>query len=98
VLVPIGSTADRSNTPISKFVRITVEPHESKTHESETVGKFDYDYVEGYANTATDRSLSHRSKSSFLSKINLETVVSAAVWVLVTGAAAKTMYNSRFNK
>ena len=49
VLVPIGSTADRSNTPVSKFVRITVAPHESKTGEAGIVGKFDYDYVEGYA-------------------------------------------------
>jgi molybdopterin-dependent oxidoreductase alpha subunit len=47
VLVPIGSTADRSNTPVSKFVRITVAPHESKTGEAEIAGKFDYDYVDG---------------------------------------------------
>jgi len=49
VLVPIGSTADRSNTPVSKFVRITVAPPESKTGEPEIVGKFDYDYVDGDA-------------------------------------------------
>lgn len=48
VLVPIGSTADRSNTPVSKFVRITVTPHVSKTGHAEVVGKFDHDYVDGY--------------------------------------------------
>jgi molybdopterin-dependent oxidoreductase alpha subunit len=99
VLVPIGSTADRSNTPVSKFVRITVAPHESKTGEAGVVGKFDYDYVEGYTQTPQQRSLSHyRAKSSFLSKINLENVVSAAVWVSVIGATAKSIYNSQFNK
>jgi molybdopterin-dependent oxidoreductase alpha subunit len=46
VLVPIGSTADRSNTPVSKFVRITVAPHESG--DPATAGRFDYDHVEGY--------------------------------------------------
>ena len=51
VLVPIDSTADRSNTPVSKFVRITVAPHVSKTGEAGVVGKFDYDYVEGSAQT-----------------------------------------------
>ena len=45
VLVPIGSTADRSNTPVSKFVRITVAPHTSPNGATETAGKFDYDYV-----------------------------------------------------
>jgi anaerobic selenocysteine-containing dehydrogenase len=47
VLVPIGSTADRSNTPVSKFVPITVAPHQSATGEPGTAGKFDYDYVTG---------------------------------------------------
>ena len=47
VLVPIGSTADRSNTPVSKFVRITVAPHLSKSGEPETAGQFDYEYTDG---------------------------------------------------
>ncbi len=99
VLVPIGSTADRSNTPVSKFVRLTVAIHESKTGEAGIVGKFDYDYVAGYAQTPANRSLSYkREKSSFLSKINLENVVSAAVWVTVIGAATKTFYKSQFNR
>ena len=38
VLVPIGSVAQRSNTPTSKFVIITVA-------KSERVGRFDYDRV-----------------------------------------------------
>ncbi len=38
VLVPIGHTADRSNTPASKSVVITLRP-------AEEVGKFDYDRV-----------------------------------------------------
>ena len=49
VLVPIDSTADRSNTPTSKFVIITVALHQSKSGEAAVVGKFDYDYVDGYA-------------------------------------------------
>jgi molybdopterin-dependent oxidoreductase alpha subunit len=49
VLVSIDSTADRSNTPVSKFVRITVAPHASETGEAQIAGKFDYDYVEGCA-------------------------------------------------
>ncbi len=39
VLVPIGSVAERSNTPASKFVIITVKP-------SANPGRFDYDRVE----------------------------------------------------
>jgi len=54
VLVPIGSTADRSNTPVSKFVRITVAKHESETGEPQIVGKFDYDYVDGNAQKKFD--------------------------------------------
>jgi len=99
VLVPIGSTADRSNTPVSKFVRITVAPHVSKTGEAGVVGKFDYDYVKGYADAPANKSLSHaRVKTSFMSKINLENVVGAAVWATILGAAAKSVYNSRFDK
>jgi len=98
VLIPVDSTADRSNTPVSKFVRITVAPHESKTGEAGIVGKFDYDYVEGYARTPADRSLSHRAKSSFLSKINFENVVNAAVCVSFIGAVAKKIYNLQSKK
>jgi molybdopterin-dependent oxidoreductase alpha subunit len=98
VLVPIDSTADRSNTPVSKFVRITVAPHESKTGEAGVVGKFDYDYVEGYAQTPANRSLSHRAKSSLLSRINLENAVSATFWAAVIGAAVKTVYDLRSDK
>ncbi|MFL5608520.1 MAG: molybdopterin dinucleotide binding domain-containing protein, partial [Gemmatimonadaceae bacterium] len=39
VLVPVGSVAERSNTPTSKYVVITVAP-------SRHTGKFDYDRVE----------------------------------------------------
>ncbi len=99
VLVPIGSTADRSNTPVSKFVRITVAPHVSKTGEAGVVGKFDYDYVKGYADAPASKSLSHtRVKTSFMSKLNLENVVGAAVWATILGAAAKSIYNSQVNK
>ncbi len=99
VLVPIGSTADRSNTPVSKFVRITVAPHVSKTGEAGIVGKFDYDYVKGYANAPANRNLSHaRAKSDLLSKINLETVVGAAIWFAVIGSVAKTVFSSKHSK
>jgi hypothetical protein len=98
VLVPIDSTADRSNTPVSKFVRITVAPHESKTGEAGIVGKFDYDYVAGYANAPANRSVNHRAQISFLSKMNLKTVVSTAIWTAFIGAAAKTVYNLQSDK
>jgi hypothetical protein len=39
VLMPINSVAERSNTPTSKFVIITVSPSASQ-------GRFDYDHVE----------------------------------------------------
>jgi molybdopterin-dependent oxidoreductase alpha subunit len=39
VLVPVNSVAERSNTPTSKYVVITVAP-------SQSTGKFDYDRVE----------------------------------------------------
>ena len=48
-LVPIDSTADRSNTPTSKFVIITVAAHQPVDGDARIVGKFDYDYVKGYA-------------------------------------------------
>ncbi|MDQ3129714.1 MAG: hypothetical protein M3Q99_03000, partial [Acidobacteriota bacterium] len=54
ILVPIGSTADRSNTPVSKFVRITVAKHQSKTGEPQIAGVFDYDYVDGNAQKKFD--------------------------------------------
>jgi anaerobic selenocysteine-containing dehydrogenase len=48
VLVPIESVADRSNTPVSKFVIITIAPHQAQKGGSpEIVGKFDYNYVDG---------------------------------------------------
>ena len=48
VLVPIESVADRSNTPVSKFVIITIAPHLAQPGASpEIVGKFDYNYVDG---------------------------------------------------
>jgi hypothetical protein len=42
VLVPIESVAERSNTPTSKFVVITVSP-------SRRTGRFDYDRVDAPA-------------------------------------------------
>jgi anaerobic selenocysteine-containing dehydrogenase len=40
VLVPVGSVADKSNTPASKSVRITVRPSQAPL-------KFDYDSAAG---------------------------------------------------
>jgi molybdopterin-dependent oxidoreductase alpha subunit len=48
VLVPINSVADRSNTPVSKYVIITIAPHITENGASpEIAGKFDYNYVDG---------------------------------------------------
>ncbi len=92
VLVPIDTTADRSNQPVSKFVRITVAPHKSQTGDSETVGRFDYDYADGCADTRHAEALPGAAKAGLLSKINLETVVGAAVWAVVVGSVAKTAF------
>jgi anaerobic selenocysteine-containing dehydrogenase len=43
VLVPVNSVAERSNTPTSKYVVITVAP-------SARTGKFDYDRAEPLVN------------------------------------------------
>jgi hypothetical protein len=94
VLVPIDSTADRSNTPVSKFVRITVAASELKNGESEIVGKFDYDYVKGYAPVSGN--LTRQAKPSFLSKISFQNVVGAAMWITIVGAVAKNIYKSEF--
>jgi hypothetical protein len=95
VLVPIDSTADRSNTPVSKFVRITVAPHKSKTGEEKIVGKFDYDYVDGFNLTSSNYALSQHKKQSFLNSINLESIIKTTVWATVVGATLKKIYNSK---
>ncbi|MBA3442401.1 MAG: FdhF/YdeP family oxidoreductase [Pyrinomonadaceae bacterium] len=43
VLVPIGSVAERSNTPTSKFIRITITP----VDETRGSQRFDYEHVDG---------------------------------------------------
>jgi molybdopterin-dependent oxidoreductase alpha subunit len=49
VLVPVTSAADRSNTPTSKYVRITVEPSARGDASHAPAPKFDYDHVDGRA-------------------------------------------------
>jgi hypothetical protein len=97
VLVPIGSTADRSNTPVSKFVRITVAPHKSKLGEEEIVGKFDYDYADGFNPTSSNHAVSSHTRQSFLSKINFKSIVKTTVWGAVVGATLKKIYNSKYS-
>ncbi|MDT5295185.1 MAG: hypothetical protein QOJ76_2065 [Acidobacteriota bacterium] len=46
VLVPIGSVAEKSNTPTSKFVVISIKPAADQT------AKFDYEHVDGIAREA----------------------------------------------
>ncbi len=43
VLVPIGSVAEKSNTPTSKSIYISIQPS------AETATRFDYDHVDGRA-------------------------------------------------
>ncbi|MCU1290491.1 MAG: putative formate dehydrogenase oxidoreductase protein [Acidobacteria bacterium] len=95
VLVPIGSTADRSNTPVSKFIRITVAPHKTKPGEPSIVGKFDYDYVDGYAQKKAEPSLSRRATDGLLGIVNLEHTVGIAVWATIIGAVLKGIYDSQ---
>ncbi|MCA1591976.1 MAG: FdhF/YdeP family oxidoreductase [Acidobacteria bacterium] len=50
VLVPIGSTADRSNTPTSKYVRIRLTPRpvaQGAGEAARAAPPFDYDHVDG---------------------------------------------------
>lgn len=47
VLVPIGSVADRSNTPVSKYIVITIAPHVAENGRPALIGDFDYNYVDG---------------------------------------------------
>jgi molybdopterin-dependent oxidoreductase alpha subunit len=95
VLVPINSTADRSNTPVSKFVRITVAPHKSKMGEEGIVGKFDYDYVDGFNLSSSNYALSQHKRQSFLNNINLESFVKTTVWATIIAATLKKIYNSK---
>lgn len=97
VLVPIDSTADRSNTPVSKFVRITVAPHKSKTGEEEIVGKFNYDFVDGFNQISSNDDLTRHAKQGFLSRINLESIVKTTVWATVVGYTFKRIYNSKYS-
>ncbi|MGI8654495.1 MAG: molybdopterin-dependent oxidoreductase [Pyrinomonadaceae bacterium] len=60
VLVPIGSVAEKSNTPTSKYVIISVQAS------IDAVGKFDYDFVEregDASHTAAQASLSISMKA-----------------------------------
>ena len=89
VLVPIGSVADKSHTPVSKFVIITIAPT------TETAGKFDYEYVDGHAR-ATQMQTQKAAKAGVFSRINLQSIASAATVAIIIGGTLRALReNSR---
>jgi molybdopterin-dependent oxidoreductase alpha subunit len=90
VLVPIGSTADRSNTPVSKFVRITVAPHAGAGGGPVFEGKFDHDYVASPP-PARNRALAARTRTSLKEVFTLENAVAAGVWAVVVGSVVSRL-------
>jgi molybdopterin-dependent oxidoreductase alpha subunit len=88
VLVPIGSVADKSHTPVSKFVIITIAPR------AETAGKFDYEYVDGHARAAQMQTRK-TAKSSVFSRINLQSIVGAATVAVIVGGTIRALRDDR---
>jgi hypothetical protein len=94
VLVPIGSTADRSNTPVSKFVRITVAPHAGADGRAVFEGKFDHDYVTAPP-PARNRALTARSVTSLKGIFTLENAVATGLWAVVVGSVVSRLRSPR---
>jgi hypothetical protein len=65
--------------------------------EEEIVGKFDYDYADGFNPTSSNHAVRQRARQNFLSKINLESIVKTTVWGAVVGATLKKIYNSKYS-
>lgn len=86
VLVPINSVADRSNTPVSKFIIITIAPNQ----ETARIGRFDYEYQDGDSRV-NQMQKSKREKQSLASHFNSKNLVSAAVGTFFIGAVAKLL-------
>ncbi len=59
VLVPIGSVAERSNTPTSKYIRITITPAAADG----SIPKFDYDHVDGRTHSHAKRLVKRPGRS-----------------------------------
>jgi len=86
VLVPIGSVADKSNTPVSKFIIITIAPNQ----ETALIGKFDYEYQNGDSRV-NQMKKSKREKQSLAAKMNSKNLVAVAVGTFFLGAVAKLL-------
>ena len=89
VLIPIGSVADRSGTPVSKFVIITVAPT------TETAGKFDYEYVDGHARAAQMQTAQKAAKAGVFSRLNIQSIVGAATVALIVGGTIQALCGNR---
>ncbi|MCY7374547.1 MAG: hypothetical protein LH472_01060, partial [Pyrinomonadaceae bacterium] len=85
VLVPIGSVADKSHTPVSKFVIITIAPT------TETAGKFDYEYVDGHARAAQVAMTRKSAKAGVFSRVNLRSVVGMATVAVIVGGTIRAL-------
>lgn len=86
VLVPIGSVADRSNTPVSKFIHITIAPNQ----ETARIGKFDYEYQDGDSRVR-QMSATKSEKQKFTEHLNAKNLVGVAVGTFFLGAVAKLL-------
>lgn len=86
VLVPIRSVADRSNTPVSKFIVITIVPNEQKT----IIGKFDYEYQDGDSRVNQMRQ-ANLKKKKVIEYFNEKNIISVAAGAFFIGAIAKIL-------
>ncbi|MBC7797290.1 MAG: FdhF/YdeP family oxidoreductase [Pyrinomonadaceae bacterium] len=101
VLVPIGHSADRSNTPVSKFIIITVAAHVGKNGKPEFAGKFDYDYSansQPYQISTNGHAPAKKSNGvkalSLLGKLDFQNIVKATIIVAVAGSAVNALLSS----
>ncbi len=89
VLVPINSVADRSRTPVSKYVIITIAPT------TETAGKFDYEYADGHSRQTQMQTASKSAKAGAASRINLQSITMAATVALIVGGTIRALRGVR---
>ena len=86
VLVPIRAVADRSNTPVSKSIVITIAPNA----ETAPVGKFDYEYQDGDSRVNQMKN-NNSKKKNFAAYFNEKNIVSVAAGAFFLGAIAKIL-------
>ena len=86
VLVPIGAVADRSNTPVSKSIVITIAANADKTR----VGKFAYEYTEADSRV-NQMKKAKKDKPGFFARFTAENLIAATVAAVFIGAVTKKL-------